>query len=69
VLESAREVVPLVAAGNMAIGRLLTEELVRWFPGHADYMDAALAHWMSKKKFGGAPVVLRRSVGQAMSMP
>ena len=31
-----------------------------WFPGHADYMDAALSHWLSKRTYGGAPIVLRR---------
>jgi hemerythrin len=35
-------------------------ELSRWFPGHADYMDASLAQWMSKRTLGGIPVVLRR---------
>lgn len=36
--------------------------LSRWFPGHADYMDASLAQWMSKRTLGGVPVVLRRGV-------
>lgn len=60
VLASAHEVEALVAAGNVAIGRALAEELARWFPGHADYLDSALAQWMSKKRLGGVPVVLRR---------
>jgi hypothetical protein len=36
--------------------------LFEWFPGHADYLDSALAAWMTKRRFGGKPVVLRRSV-------
>ena len=62
VLGSAREVEPLVAAGNIAIGREFAAELARWFPGHADYLDSALAHWLVKKSAGGKPVVLRRNV-------
>jgi len=62
VLKSVREVQPLVAAGNCAIARSLAAELARWFPGHADYMDSALSHWLVKKRHGGAPVVLRRGI-------
>ena len=62
VLKSVHEVLPLVAAGNVGIARSLAAELVRWFPGHADYMDSALAHWVVKKRHGGAPVVLRRGI-------
>jgi hemerythrin len=60
VLKSAAEVEPLVAAGQVAIGRSFVEELARWFPGHADYLDSALAAWMCKRQFGGRPVVLHR---------
>lgn len=60
VLASAREVRALVAAGNQEVGRSLAQELARWFPGHADYLDSALAHWMVKRSHGGKPVVLRR---------
>ena len=34
--------------------------LFQWSPGHADYLDSALAAWMSKKTYGGKPVVFRR---------
>jgi hemerythrin len=60
VLRSADEVLPLVAAGNGGVGRAFVEELARWFPGHADYLDSALAAWMCKRRFGGKPVVLQR---------
>lgn len=60
VLRSAAEVLPMVAAGNFAVGRSFLAELERWFPGHADYLDSALAAWMCKKQFGGRPVVLHR---------
>jgi hemerythrin len=63
VLKSVLEVRDLIAGGgDAAVGRSLANELARWFPGHADYMDASLAQWMSKKRFGGTPVVLRRGV-------
>lgn len=38
--------------------------LFQWFPGHADYLDSALAAWMSKQMYGGKPVVLRRGAAQ-----
>lgn len=60
VLQSIDEVQALLAQGNTQICRRLTEELSQWFPGHADYLDSALAHWMCKQRLGGKPVVLRR---------
>ena len=36
--------------------------LFQWFPGHADYLDSALAAWMTKRTYGGKPVVFRRKV-------
>jgi len=63
VMKSVREVQDLVASdprNGVKTGRRLARELVRWFPGHADYLDSALSHWMTKKTHGGAPVVLRR---------
>ena len=68
VLKSVRDVQALLAAGGaVSVGRSLAEELVRWFPGHADYMDASLAQWMVKKRLGGTPVVLRRGVAHSES--
>lgn len=61
VMKSVREVQALLAAGgNPQIARGLAQELARWFPGHADYLDSALAQWLVKKKTGGVPIVLRR---------
>jgi len=62
VLKSVHEVRALLAADTRHADtcRALAQELVRWFPGHADYMDAALAQWMVKKRMGGIPVVLKR---------
>ena len=42
--------------------RELAKALEDWFPGHADYMDASLAQWMSKRAHGGVPVVVRRGL-------
>ena len=47
------------------VTRELAQALVGWFPGHADYMDAALSHWLAKRSHGGAPVVLRRGAAAA----
>lgn len=63
VLASVREVQGLLRQGlSGQVVRDLAQALADWFPGHADYMDAALSHWMSKRSHGGAPVVLRRGV-------
>ena len=51
-----------LAEGNVALCRDLTEALVDWFPGHATHLDSALAHWLSKQRFGGKPVVIRRNI-------
>ena len=60
VLASVGQVQERLAQGDTELCRRLARELASWFPGHADYMDAALAHWMCKQRLGGKPVVLRR---------
>ena len=62
VMESAVQVEDLVRSGDFATGREFAAELANWFPGHADYLDSALAQWMAKRKLGGVPVVLRRNL-------
>ena len=64
VLASLRGVKERLAQGDTAVCRRLALELVRWFPGHADYLDSALAHWMCKQRLGGKPVVVRRDIGR-----
>ena len=60
VLQSMEAVTRLVADGDVEAGRHLGRALADWFPGHAVYLDSALAHWMCSKRLGGKPVVLRR---------
>jgi hemerythrin len=68
VLQSLEEVQALHAAvGRCDVVRSFADELARWFPGHADYLDSALAAWMSKRRHGGRPVVLKR--GAAVASP
>ncbi|MEI5997144.1 hemerythrin [Paraburkholderia bengalensis] len=62
VLKSVADVREQLRAGNVDICRYLVDELANWFPSHADHLDSALAHWMSKIRFGGKPVILRRSL-------
>ncbi|MBS0341620.1 MAG: hemerythrin family protein [Proteobacteria bacterium] len=64
VLASVREVRAGVEAGSMSVETVhdLGMHLFDWFPGHADYLDSALAAWMTKRIMGGQPVVLRRSI-------
>jgi hemerythrin len=66
VLKSTREVHEMISDGRAgpALVQDFAVHLFQWFPGHADYLDSALAAWMSKQTFGGKPVVLRRGVSQ-----
>lgn len=66
VLKSVAEVREKLATGDVAICRSLIQALVDWFPGHATHLDSALAHWLSKQRFGGKPVVLRRGVANSL---
>lgn len=66
VLHSIEQVRVLVdEEGDVAEARRLADALADWFPGHADWLDSALAHWMCKRAYGGKPVVLRRDLGSA----
>lgn len=62
VLQSVQEVQGLLAEGDVGICRELVAQLADWFPKHADQLDSALAHWMTKKRLGGKPVVIRRGL-------
>jgi hemerythrin len=70
VLNSMSQVSALLAKdGNLAVARSILAELVRWFPGHADYMDSALAQWMVKRVHGGAPLVFCRNITSKEKQP
>ena len=62
VMRSIEGVQRRVARGDHPSARRLAQALAEWFPGHADYLDSALAHWMCKQRLGGKPVVIRRHV-------
>jgi hemerythrin-like metal-binding protein len=64
VFEAVRKVTDLAAVGEVDLSdvKRLAKALVDWLPGHADYMDSALATWISKKTHGGSPVVVRRDL-------
>ena len=62
VMQSIDDVRLLLATGNTEVCRRLVRELTLWFPSHADHLDSALAHWTSKLRTGGKPVVLRRGM-------
>lgn len=62
VMKSVDEVRTLLAQGNTEVCRRLVQELIRWFPSHAHHLDSALAHWISKLRTGGKPVVIRRGL-------
>lgn len=68
VLRSVVGVSERVASGEFEPARALASALLDWLPAHADYMDAALAHWMCKLRFGGKPVVLRRGASDAADL-
>ena len=54
----------LIIDKGFASGPGTGAELARWFPAHADYLDAALSHWLFKHRHGGKPVILRRRLAQ-----
>jgi hemerythrin len=54
-----------VDAGDVSAAYDIAQALADWFPGHADYLDSALAAWMCKRRWGGKPVVIRRGVSGA----
>ena len=62
VLKSLEEVKERLVQGDFFTVRDFARELAKWFPGHADYLDSALSHWMSKLRTGGKPIVLRRKL-------
>jgi len=62
VMRSVEDVRLLLAAGNNEVCRRLVQELIGWFPAHAQHLDSALAHWISKLRTGGKPVVIRRGM-------
>ena len=60
VSREALDVQRMLAEGQTEIVREFTQALVDWFPGHADYMDSALATWLVKQAHNGRPLVFRR---------
>lgn len=67
VLRSIVEVRAVAEQGGLHEVRRLAQALAGWFPGHADWLDSALAHWLCKRAYGGKPVVLRRDVRAALA--
>ena len=64
VLASIEQVQSQAAMGIYVFCRPFADELAGWFPGHADQLDSALSHWLSKLRLGGKPVVIRRNVSR-----
>ena len=64
VLKSVHEVRTAIAQGlaGVELAHHFALYLFEWFPGHADYLDSALAAWMTKRVYGGRPVVFRRGL-------
>lgn len=63
VLRSIEQVRAVAAQGDLEEVRRLAAALAGWFPGHADYLDSALAAWLCHRRHGGIPVVVRRGIG------
>ena len=62
----AIKMVPVLAAEPEG---WLAQSLADWFPGHADYLDSALAQWMVKKQLGAIPVVVRKNLKFDQTVP
>jgi hemerythrin len=58
-----------VAAGEVQVGRTLVAALQSWFPAHAQHLDSALAHWMSKQRWGAKPLVFHRRAADPAAAP
>jgi len=69
VMRSIEGVQRRASGGEFAPARRLADALLEWFPGHADYLDSALAHWMCKRRLGGTPIVVRRRIQQSAALP
>ena len=54
VLSIMHEARNYVAEGNTRVGRVLAEELARWFEGHVQTMDGMLAQWLLRGADGAA---------------
>jgi hemerythrin-like metal-binding protein len=67
VLASIVQVRELAQAGDVSEARRLAQALADWFPGHADWLDSALAHWLCKRALGGKPVVVRRDLREVLA--
>ena len=65
------EVRALVADGDFEVARDLGRALADWLPAHIETMDSSLSTWVTRRRQGGAPVILRRSMasGHAGSRP
>jgi|GEM_PF-678067 len=50
---------PVNVAGNLLA---LCRELRRWLPEHVRFMDGAVAHYRTRERFGGAPILLSKTV-------
>jgi hemerythrin len=64
VLDTVLEVNRLAKTGQVGLRdvRRLAAALADWFPKHATYLDSALSTWITKRRHGGAPVILRRAI-------
>lgn len=70
VLQSILGVSARVARGDHSAVGPLARELASWFPAHCHYLDAPLAHWMCKERWGAKPLVLhRRPAAQSAAVP
>ena len=62
VLASIEQIRSQAAMGIYVFCRPFADELASWFPAHADQLDSALSHWLSKLRHDGKPVVIRRNL-------
>lgn len=65
VLKSVEEVRAALAQGKHHVVRSLGQALADWFPQHAQVMDLGLARWLTQRRLGGSPVLLRRREAEA----
>jgi hemerythrin len=65
VLKSVDEAALALQAGRVGIVRALARALAAWFPEHVRVMDTGLARWKTEERFGGAPILVQRSLARS----
>jgi hemerythrin len=51
-----------IGVTELQLVQRLVQEFLRWLPEHVQVMDGTVANYRSKRRLGGAPVLIRKKV-------